>query len=70
VGIGAAICGLVAWWWKLRWDDAREDVRLFLRVLGRRKSRDRLAAERRRLVTEFDELARLRDAETREGGAG
>ncbi len=67
VGLGAAICGLVTWWWKLRWDDAREDVRLFLRVLGRRKSRDRLAAERRRLVAEFDELAGLLAAETGEG---
>jgi hypothetical protein len=42
-------------------------VRLFLRVLGRRKSRDRLAAERRRLVAEFDELAGLLAAETGEG---
>ncbi|NIP93304.1 MAG: hypothetical protein GWO24_07540, partial [Akkermansiaceae bacterium] len=26
VAVGAAVCGLVAWWWKLRWDDAWEDI--------------------------------------------
>ena len=59
VGLGAPACGLVAWAWKSRWNRVREDVRLYLRVLGRRKSRDRLAAERARLVREFDELGEL-----------
>lgn len=52
--IALPLLGLVAIAWHGRWRRVREDVLLFLRVVTRPRSRDRLAAERRQLVAEFD----------------
>lgn len=46
--------GLLAIFWKSRWDRVLEDTRLFLRLVRNRGRRERIAAERRELVAEFD----------------
>ncbi len=47
-----------------RWEWLVEDARLFLRLAPRPDRRDRLAAERRALVEEFDRIRRLVEAES------
>jgi hypothetical protein len=51
--------GFAALAWHDRWTRFRDDALLFIRVLGRRDHRQRLARDRSRLVAEFDELASL-----------
>jgi hypothetical protein len=51
--------GFAALAWHDRWTRFRDDALLFIRVLGRRDHRQRLARDRNRLVEEFDELASL-----------
>ena len=46
--------GLVAIDWHERWQQVREDARIFLTVLPRADHRQRLAVDRARLVAEFD----------------
>jgi glycerol-3-phosphate O-acyltransferase / dihydroxyacetone phosphate acyltransferase len=48
--------GFAALAWHERWQRVSEDALLYLRVLLRRESRDRLARDRAALVSEFDSL--------------
>lgn len=59
--IGPAL-GFLALYWRERWDRVREDARLFFRVLRNPRGRDRLAAQRARLVAEFDDVLQAMDA--------
>jgi glycerol-3-phosphate O-acyltransferase / dihydroxyacetone phosphate acyltransferase len=52
----APLCGLAAIGWHDRWQQVREDARLFFRVLFRTDHRQRLARDRAALVAEFDAL--------------
>src|SRR5690606_16535029 len=52
----APVLGLAALAWRSRWSRVREDVRLFFRVMGRRRTRERMAERRRTLVAEFDDV--------------
>ncbi len=66
----AAIAGVLLWplgalgiYWKRRFQQMVEDVRLFFRLITRPDWRAELAADRRRLVAEFDEIwERAREA--------
>lgn len=54
-GLAAApALGLVALAWRERWGRVREDARLFVRVLGRGRTRERMAERRRALVEAID----------------
>jgi glycerol-3-phosphate O-acyltransferase / dihydroxyacetone phosphate acyltransferase len=54
--------GFLALGWRERWGRVRDDVRLFFRVLRHPRGRDRLAAQRERLVAAFDDvLARMEE---------
>ena len=62
-GAVAAVIGLVLWplgalgiYWKRRFQQTAEDVRLFFRLVTRPDWRADVAADRRRLVEEFDEI--------------
>lgn len=52
------LAALAAIAWTGRWERVREEARLFLRVVGRSRDRDRLAGHRRALVAEFDAVIR------------
>ena len=52
--IALPLLGFVALAWRERWARVREDIGLFGRALGRRRTRDRLADYRAGLVREFD----------------
>jgi 1-acyl-sn-glycerol-3-phosphate acyltransferase len=60
VTIALPLLGFVALAWRERWDRVREDVRLFLRVLSRQRTSQRLALERQFLTDEFDAIQRER----------
>jgi 1-acyl-sn-glycerol-3-phosphate acyltransferase len=50
------LLGMVTLAWHERWGRVHEDVRLFLRVLSRRRAADRLALYRQSLTREFDAI--------------
>ena len=50
------LLGLVAMAWRGRWERVREDVALFVRVLGRPRLRRMLARRRAELAAEFDRV--------------
>lgn len=54
--------GALGVYWMRRWERLVEDGRLFLRVVARPDRRAQIAAERRRLVEEFDRIRRQADA--------
>lgn len=56
VAISVPLLGFVALAWRERWARVREDIGLFGRTLGRRRTRDRLAHYRAGLVREFDAI--------------
>lgn len=58
----APVVGLAALAWRTRWSRVREDTRLFFRVLGRGRTRERMAERRRTLVAEFDDVLARMDA--------
>jgi glycerol-3-phosphate O-acyltransferase / dihydroxyacetone phosphate acyltransferase len=60
VAIALPLLGFVALAWRERWDYVREDARLFLRALSRRRIRLRLARDRQWLMHEFDAIQRER----------
>lgn len=66
--VGAPLVGLAALAWRERWGRVREDTRLFFRVLGRVRTRERLAEGRAALVAEFDSV--LADMERYGGVTG
>ena len=72
-GIGTAVAvpvlGLLALGWRERFERVREDARLFFRVLRHPRGRDRLAAQRDRLVAEFDDVLRAMEASEPAGPA-
>jgi 1-acyl-sn-glycerol-3-phosphate acyltransferase len=48
--------GFLAIFWMSRWERVVEDTRLFLKLAPNRRRRDRISAERRQLVAEFDAI--------------
>ncbi|HUP19926.1 MAG TPA: 1-acyl-sn-glycerol-3-phosphate acyltransferase [Gemmatimonadota bacterium] len=54
VAVALPLLGVLALAWAGRWARVREDIRLFSRVVGAPRHRDRLAADRARLAREFD----------------
>lgn len=48
------LLGILALFWRERFDDVREDARVFFRLLRHPRRRDRLATRRARLVRAFD----------------
>jgi hypothetical protein len=65
--VGAPLAGLAAIAWRERADRAREDLRVFMRVFRDRRARDRLAAQRARLVEAFDAAALAIEADRAAG---
>ncbi|HUH13439.1 MAG TPA: hypothetical protein VMK65_10030, partial [Longimicrobiales bacterium] len=55
--VAAPLVGLAAIAWHARGARVRADAGLFLRVLLRRRTRERLALERARLAAAFDAVA-------------
>lgn len=53
--------GLILYHWAGRWEKAKQDTILFLRVLARPGTMDRLREARAALVAEFDDIARGMD---------
>lgn len=64
VTLVAPLLGLIAIGWRERRRRVAEDVRVFFAVLGNRKSVDRMAAHRARLVGEFDRVLEEMEADT------
>jgi glycerol-3-phosphate O-acyltransferase / dihydroxyacetone phosphate acyltransferase len=60
--LGLPVVGAAALAWAVRWEEVREDARVFLGVLRHPRERDQLVAARRELVAAFDEIAALIDA--------
>ena len=52
----APLSGLIALAWGARWRDVREDAALFAGLFGRTRARARAAAERARLVEDFEQV--------------
>jgi glycerol-3-phosphate O-acyltransferase/dihydroxyacetone phosphate acyltransferase len=66
----APLLGLIAIGWRERRRRVAEDARVFLSVLRNRRSVDRLAAHRRRLVGEFDRILDEMESEADSPPAG